>query len=552
MRNNRRTSIRKKILWSSMSALLLLAIVMGSVSVYVVGRLSQSNSEKIMAQVCEKETIRFDNKLKAVYHAVHNIDEYAKEMWQLRPELQLGSKEFDEQVEEFSVAIANQTEGALAVYYRYEPSFVGSGTQGFFWTKTSEREKFKETKVTNLYEYDENDTEHVGWFYIPKKKGKAMWMSPYYNKNLDVYMISYVIPLYTKKGEFFGVLGMDIDLKTILNEVHQLPVYQTGTAMLLDLNVKQRYTWTDNGGVAQDAISEEAYQKISSMNKFNEQIEMSSETGQPLVISFTRLCNDMLLCVQVQKKEITRDRDNLIWVCIIITLLVFVFLSFIILARTKTMIQPLEKLTQITRQYAQGDWTEQYISNTQDEVQRLSESISQMAQKTQQYITELNQLARTDAITGVGNKMSYLELVENIKGNEQNQFDRYAICVFDINLLKNTNDTYGHEAGDMLIKESANYICSKFIHSPVFRVGGDEFVAVLYTQDYDNRHELLEEFAGNMNYSLAGYPEVILSISYGMAECPTEHAEYDKLFELADERMYQKKKEMKMERGRTS
>ena len=38
----------------------------------------------------------------------------------------------------------------------------------------------------------------------------------------------------------------------------------------------------------------------------------------------------------------------------------------------------------------------------------------------------------------------------------------------------------------------------------------------------------------------------------GMPECPTEHAEYDKLFELADERMYQKKKEMKMERGRTS
>ena len=81
-----------------------------------------------------------------------------------------------------------------------------------------------------------------------------------------------------------------------------------------------------------------------------------------------------------------------------------------------------------------------------------------------------------------------------------------------------------------------------------------------YTGFHSKSHRLLPlalgmvclyNFYMTIDY-IAGYPEVILSISYGMAECPTEHAEYDKLFELADERMYQKKKEMKMERGRTS
>ena len=169
-----------------------------------------------------------------------------------------------------------------------------------------------------------------------------------------------------------------------------------------------------------------------------------------------------------------------------------------------------------------------------------------MARNTQDYIERLNTLARTDTMTGIGNKTSYLELIENIQKNKHGKFDKYAIVVMDLNLLKKTNDTYGHECGDILLKEASKYICNVFASSPVFRTGGDEFVAVLYSNDYHKRNELLQKFESGMNYPVDGIPEIVLSIAFGMAEYTDENQDYESVFELADERMYKKKTEMKM------
>ena len=61
---------------------------------------------------------------------------------------------------------------------------------------------------------DRDDTEHVGWYYIPVKNGKATWMDPYLNSNVNVYMISYVVPIMID-NEAIGVVGMDIDFNPV-------------------------------------------------------------------------------------------------------------------------------------------------------------------------------------------------------------------------------------------------------------------------------------------------------------------------------------------------
>ena len=73
-------SLRKKILISSLSTLLLLAIVMGTISVYIVGKLSEADSKIIMSQLCAGESLRFDNKLNIVKHSVDTIYEYSEEL----------------------------------------------------------------------------------------------------------------------------------------------------------------------------------------------------------------------------------------------------------------------------------------------------------------------------------------------------------------------------------------------------------------------------------------------------------------------------------------
>ena len=77
------------------------------------------------------------------------------------------------------------------------------------------------------------DVERVGWYYIPVKTGKPTWMSPYLNQNINVRMISYVIPLY-KNNATVGVVGMDIDFSVITESVAAMRIYQSGYAFLAD------------------------------------------------------------------------------------------------------------------------------------------------------------------------------------------------------------------------------------------------------------------------------------------------------------------------------
>ncbi|MBO4320420.1 MAG: GGDEF domain-containing protein [Treponema sp.] len=63
---------------------------------------------------------------------------------------------------------------------------------------------------------------------------------------------------------------------------------------------------------------------------------------------------------------------------------------------------------------------------------------------------------------------------------------RFAVCECDLNNLKLVNDSFGHDSGDSYIINCCKLICDIFKHSPVFRIGGDEFVAILQSDDYDN------------------------------------------------------------------
>ena len=81
--------------------------------------------------------------------------------------------------------------------------------------------------------YDPSDTAHVGWYYIPVQNGTATWMDPYLNANIDVYMISYVVPIFVD-GVSVGIVGMDIDFGSIENLTGSVKIYDTGSAFLVN------------------------------------------------------------------------------------------------------------------------------------------------------------------------------------------------------------------------------------------------------------------------------------------------------------------------------
>ena len=126
-----KTSLRGKILKTSVLALLVLAVLLGTISVLVVDRLSEEDSKKIMLQLCEREALKFDNKMNLVRHSVEIIYEYAEELRELQSDIDVYSYEYERHIKEFAVAVANKTDGARAVYFRYNPEITKSGTDGF-------------------------------------------------------------------------------------------------------------------------------------------------------------------------------------------------------------------------------------------------------------------------------------------------------------------------------------------------------------------------------------------------------------------------------------
>ncbi len=111
----------------------------------------------------------------------------------------------------------------------------------------------------------------------------------------------------------------------------------------------------------------------------------------------------------------------------------------------------------------------------------------------------------------------------------------------DINGLKNVNDTQGHLAGDRFLKTGCGIICEIFSHSPVFRVGGDEFVVITQGRDYQHLEELTDRLALHNEESRR---EQGVVIACGAARFQGD-ASVGELFRRADARMYENKKLLK-------
>lgn len=164
---------------------------------------------------------------------------------------------------------------------------------------------------------------------------------------------------------------------------------------------------------------------------------------------------------------------------------------------------------------------------------------------------QLAELMEKDSLTNVKNRTAYDRYINSLeKKIEANESYPFAVICFDVNNLKTINDNLGHEEGDEYIKNCCKYICDSFKHSPVFRIGGDEFVAILQGDDYNDRVVLLEQMRNGMSNMMHKIDKLkateLISIASGMSEYePGSSDHYSDVFRWADEKMYQNKFLMK-------
>ena len=176
------------------------------------------------------------------------------------------------------------------------------------------------------------------------------------------------------------------------------------------------------------------------------------------------------------------------------------------------------------------------LENIEDELQEREER--------ERNLRSAQRMARLDVLTGIRNKTAFAEYGDSIKNKilsvpEQLHF---AIVMCDMNDLKLINDTRGHSFGDEALMRTSRMICEIYDHSPVFRIGGDEFVVILEGRDYDERDFLLEKLREESlaNKRSRSGPE----IACGMAVFENGDT-FDAVVQRADQEMYANKKDLK-------
>lgn len=157
---------------------------------------------------------------------------------------------------------------------------------------------------------------------------------------------------------------------------------------------------------------------------------------------------------------------------------------------------------------------------------------------------KLSEMAVVDGLTGVGNKTAYLQKIHSLDDAIRRGTASFTVYVFDLNGLKEINDKYGHESGDMAITDAAEVLKTVFGKENLYRIGGDEFIAVfdgMKKPDTERCFADLEKAMRSLDLTGKLYKEPLAIAKGAAAFCPGEDKEYRDVFRRADQSMYEEK-----------
>ena len=518
-------SVQFKYLIIVISAILSMAVFVGGLCIYEIDDYIQQHTQEFIDITCSNEAAKINDIFGDIEKSVKIMESYVLSPFKSLDDVK--NRDIQNEIirmsDEMFVDVAINTDGAIAYYMRFAPE-ISDNTTGLFYSQLDKSEEYIRIEPTDLSLYDKSDTEHVGWYWQPYEAGCPIWLAPYYNQNSDILMISYIIPLYYD-SQFIGIVGMDFDYTVLTERIHQIKIYENGFAHLeLDGNII--HNGNDSNLLDHSQITEEDYL----------QVREELDNGMTLVLS---ACYDDIR--QIRYDITYKILISVFWLTLVFSLIVFFMI--------KKAVKPLKKLTEASIKLSNGDYDVDIVHGNNYEVQQLSSAFETMLIKLREHEKMQHILAYSDSLTGLRNTTSYKAWADDFEKKIKEQSLPFGIVMFDLNYLKETNDTYGHNIGNKLLITAAHIIADTFKRSPVFRIGGDEFLVILQNRDleeYETLYAKFEEECANSTVEAAEDTTIPISIAKGFATFdPDTDTCFSDVFMRADNEMYRNKKNMK-------
>ena len=510
-------SIRIKYTLLTVCSIIVALSIATFIGVKSIQKLGNDDADQMLSLMCKTGAMNLESYFTSVEHSAQTVASLVQNNLEDISLDQLGNQV--ENARGLFGEVAYHTNGVLTYYFRIDPA-LSKDVKGF-WYVNLDGKGFREHEVTDITQFDTSDTSRLVWFTVPKATGKGVWLPPYNTENLDVLVISYNLPVYWK-NQFVGVIGMEIDCKTLDNVVENIRLFDSGYAFLMDADSHMIYHPAIKSG-------QKVFSLPESLRSENTPVQYRFQ-GVDKKAAWLPLSNGMRLYVSVPISEINKSWQETVWNIVFASLVLLALTGLIISRFTVRLTKPLHDLSEAARQANSESPELKADYSKKDEVGILKTSLAHLDYK-----------ASHDELTGVLNRAGYELLLSGI------DCENTYMIMLDVDNFKTINDTCGHEIGDRVLVRLARVLKKHFRSEDyVCRIGGDEFVVFMVNttkEQYDLVASKIEDIRRELFESDDGLPSVMISagIAHG-SDFPDTTA----WFEEADAAMYRAKQRGKL------
>jgi diguanylate cyclase (GGDEF)-like protein len=182
------------------------------------------------------------------------------------------------------------------------------------------------------------------------------------------------------------------------------------------------------------------------------------------------------------------------------------------------------------------------LEETKQQLRNINKAMKNKVDELYSMTNTLEQKAFKDNLTGINNRENFEDIFTIEIDNAKQNVLPLSLIIFDVDHFKRINDTYGHQAGDIILVEMVNLICGNIKNGDVFaRWGGEEFVILARQTEIIGASNLAENLRKLVEAHKFSYVEKEITLSFGIAQLSAEDTKKT-LFEKADGVLYEAKK----------
>lgn len=402
-------SIKTKLTLCILLCTFLSSAITEQASLRVTKEATEQYAEQNMVMEAQNKTIELNGWIACIEQSVDTLSDYVVNEMDFDAFFRdkTYADKFTEQIQTIMEDFAVHTDGAITAYIRYNPEY-SNPTSGIFLMRDSLAEDFYAVEPTDFSMYEPTDYAHVGWYYLPVENKAPLWMSPYLNENVNIYMISYVVPIYAEDGTSIGIIGMDIDFNQVTKIVDSVSIYDTGYAFLTDADgeimhhkdLELGQNLGELGGTTGEVAA-----MIAAGERESSLIAYTYNDARKQLV-YTSLNNDMKFVLTAPDKEIRATTDTLVvkasmggLSAIIFSVIVGLIISFLIA-------KPITTLTKIIDKTARFDFTPvqngRLLRRYKDEIGQMAGKVHEMRKALREMVGEIKSAEGT-LLSGVDN-----------------------------------------------------------------------------------------------------------------------------------------------------